>query len=112
VSKERARRRAEREAAAAVAAARRARQVARRDRIRRLRRRLSIARIADSRGRSASMLGRRSWWQRAIVVLIAVGLFAAVWYFTDSWPTRIALMLLVLLALPVLVVVLFPRKVT
>ena len=105
MSKERARRRAQREAARVLAEAkrrrrerRRARWVALRNRLRRRPRRLAWG------------LGRRTTAQRAVLVAVALAAMMAVWYFVDSWPGRIAFSLLILLALPVFAVVTFDRK--
>ncbi len=105
MSKERARRRAEREAARAAAEAKRQRAYHRRQRradlMRRLRPRL---------GRGAWGLGRRSAGQRSALIGAAVAGLLAVWYFVESLPGRIALSLLILLALPVVAVITFDRK--
>jgi len=45
-----------------------------------------------------------------LILGAAVALLFAVWYFFDSWPTRIGLTALVLLALPVIATVSFDRK--
>jgi hypothetical protein len=55
-------------------------------------------------------LGRRSVAQRSLIAGAAVALLCAVWYFVDSWPPRIGLTVVVLLALPVLATVSFDRK--
>jgi Flp pilus assembly protein TadB len=103
VSRERARRRAEREAARAVAEAKRLRTARRRAALKRLR-------PQWNRRRTAWGLGRRSPGQRAAVTGVAVGLLLAVWYFVEPLAGRIALTLLVLLALPVFAVITFDRK--
>ena len=103
MSKERAKRRAEREALRALALARHERAERRRARWRALRRRLTP-------GRRAWGLGRRSGGQRAVMAGVTIGLLWMVWYLLDSWPLRIALTLLLLLLLPVLAVVTFDRK--
>ncbi len=105
MSKERARRRAEREAARAAAEAVRLR----RERRRRQRAAL-LRRLRPAPRRLAWGLGRRSIGQRSVIVGAAVGLLFLVWYFVDSWPTRIGLSVLVLLAMPVLATVSFDRK--
>jgi len=109
MSKERAARRVAREAAQAKAAVKRARVVARRDRVRALRRRLT-PRLPGRR--RAWLLGRRTPGQRIAAIVISLALFGGVWYFVDSLPTKVALTLLLLLVVPVLVVMLFPRKVS
>jgi Flp pilus assembly protein TadB len=108
MSKERARRRAARQALAARAAAKRARVQARRARWRGVRRRV----LAPLDRRRAWLLGRRRPRQRLAALVLGAGLVFAVWYFVDSWPTRVALILLLVLVVPLLVVILFPRKVS
>jgi Flp pilus assembly protein TadB len=105
VSKERARRREEREAARAVAEAKRVRLEQRR-----ARRRALWKRVTPKRRRIAWGLGRRSPGQRAAIAGAGIGGLLLIWYFVESWSARIALWLLVLLALPVLTVVTFDRK--
>jgi Flp pilus assembly protein TadB len=107
VSKERARRRAEREATRAVAQAKRGRLERRRARRRALVRKLTPRR----RRRRAWLLGRRSPGQRAAIVGVAIGLLWMVWYFVEPWPLRIAFTILVVLVLPLIVVVTFDRRV-
>ena len=106
MSKERALRRAEREAARAVAEAKRQRRERRRARRSAMLRRLR----PKSGGRRAWGLGRRTPAQRSALVGFALAALLAIWYFVDSWSGRIALSLLVLLALPVVAVVTFDRK--
>jgi Flp pilus assembly protein TadB len=105
VSKERARRRAEREAARAIATARRGRIERRR-----AWRRALVRRLRPRTGRHAWGLGRRSPGQRALIGGLALGLVGLVWYFVDEWPLRIAFWLLILFALPVIGVLTFDRK--
>jgi hypothetical protein len=105
VSKERARRRLEREAARAVAEAKRQRWEGRR-----ARRAAILRRLRPRPRRWAWGLGRRSAGQRSALVGFAVVAMLAVWYFVDSWPGRIALGLLIILSLPVVAVVSFDRK--
>jgi Flp pilus assembly protein TadB len=100
VSKERAKRRAERETVRAAAEAVRARR----------QRRAVLRRLRPPDRRRAWLLARRSPGQRAAVIGVGLGLLAAIWYLTESWPTRIGLSLLALLALPVLVIVTFDRR--
>jgi Flp pilus assembly protein TadB len=105
MSKERARRRALREAERAAAQAlqvRRARRRAWRNSL--------VRRLRPAPRRWARGFGRRSPAQRAILAGVAVVLLMAVWYFADSLATRLALSALVLLLLPVLAVVSFGRK--
>jgi len=109
VSKERAKRRAEREAIAAVAAARRSRLVARRARVRSLRRSLAKP-LAPLKRRRAWLVGRRSPGQRLVVGVAAVAVGFVIWYVVPNWPVRIAFWLLTLLLLPVFAVLTFDRK--
>jgi Flp pilus assembly protein TadB len=109
VSRERARRRAEREAAAArrVADARaRAEQQARRRR-RRERRAEAVRGVVPRRARRWT---RRTRGQRAttVLVLAGVGLFA--YLLVDSWSGRIAVWLVALLAAPAVVTMLLDRS--
>jgi hypothetical protein len=105
VSKERALRRAEREAARAVAESRRQRMQRRR-----AWRSAMLRRLRPKSSRRAWGLGRRTPGQRSALVGFALAALLAVWYFVDSWSARIALSVLVLLALPVVAVVTFDRK--
>jgi Flp pilus assembly protein TadB len=106
VSKERARRRAEREAAKAVAEARRLR----RDRRRAWRRRV-VRSFKPKVRRRAWLLARRSPGQRALIIGVGIAALGAIWYMVDSWPLRVAFTLLLVLLLPVLVIVTFDRRV-
>ena len=103
MSKERARRRAEREAARVAAEA---------ARLRRARRIAFFRRFIPTRRRWrwAWGLGRRSPGQRSAVIGVGIGALAAIWYFLESVATRIGLSILVLLVLPVFAVVTFDRK--
>jgi Flp pilus assembly protein TadB len=106
MSKERARLRAEREAARAVADAKR-----RRVEQRRTRRREMLRRMTPKPRRRAWLLGRRSPGQRFVIVLAAVAVLLAIWYFIDPLVLRIAFSLLFVLLLPVLATVAFDRRV-
>jgi hypothetical protein len=109
VSKERARRRAEREALAAAASARRERAAARKARLRVVRR--SLARpLAPLKRRRAWGFGRRSPGQRFAIGLGAFAVGLLIWYLVPNWPVRIAFWLLTLLLLPVVAVITFDRK--
>lgn len=102
MSKERARRRQEREAVRVAAEAKRLRRERRRVFWRRFR--------LPRRRRVAWGLGRRSTGQRAVTIGVGLGLVWVVWYLVDAWPLRIALWLLLVLVLPVFTVVTFDRK--
>jgi hypothetical protein len=107
VSKQRAQRRAVREAEADAARQRRQRRVLRRERRRALLRRLR-PRLPDRR--TGRLFARRSRPQRAAVVIAALGALALVWFEIDSMATRIALTALILIATPALTVVVFDRR--
>jgi hypothetical protein len=114
VSKERARRRAEREAADALLAARRAR----RDRWRTLLgldrlRRLAAGRpprARPTRRPAPSALGRQRARQNGLLLAILVPLNAVYWLLQPSWPWRIGALLASVIAWPLLVVLLFDRR--
>jgi Flp pilus assembly protein TadB len=105
VSRERAVRRAVREAERARLAA----IVARRER-RRTRRRELLRRLTPRRRRRAWLLGRRSPGQRALIIGLALAGLALIWYLVDPLALRIAFSLMLLLLLPVLAVVTFDRR--
>jgi Flp pilus assembly protein TadB len=114
VSRERARRRAEREAAAALLAARQAR----RDRWRqltgleRLRRPRPIHRNRNRAGRRpvSSALGRQRARQNALLLAVLVPANAVYWLLQPSWPWRIGALVATVIAWPLLVVLLFDRR--
>jgi hypothetical protein len=106
VSKERARRRAEREALREAAAQARARVERRRARRRALLRRIR----PTPGGRRAWLLARRSPGQRAAAIGFFLAALAAIWYLVGPMPLRIGATLLLILMLPVLVVVIFDRR--
>ncbi|GAA1743502.1 hypothetical protein [Luedemannella helvata] len=113
MSKERAQRRAVREAEEALRKAKRARQVARRARWRPMRRALAprtlYRRIVPDR-RTGRLLPRRNSGERLVITTMTVVALAAVWLLLDSWPVRIGLTVLAIVAVPVLVVVAFDRR--
>jgi Flp pilus assembly protein TadB len=104
VSKERARRRAERLAVLDKEKAARARKVARRQRRRALVRSLSPQR------RSSGRLYRRSRGQRAGIVVVPLVAAVAVWLLVPDLALRIVLIALIVLVLPALVVVVLGRR--
>jgi hypothetical protein len=115
VSRERARRRAEREAADALLAARRAR----RDRWRTLLGLDRLRRLASDRPRRArpaarrptpSALGRQRARQNGLLLAILVPLNAVYWLLQPSWPWRIGAFVASVIAWPLLVVLLFDRR--
>jgi hypothetical protein len=104
MSKERARRRAERIAVLEKEKAVRARRVARRGARRQLVRRLTPAK------RSSGVLMRRSRSQRIGIVLIPLIAAATIWILIPDLALRLVLLLLIALAVPALVVVVLGRK--
>jgi hypothetical protein len=105
MSKERARRRAQREAERTAAQAVRLRREARR-----AKRAALVRRLRPKPRRAAWGLGRRSPAQRSAIIGMAIAALLAIWYFVDSLPVRIGLSILVLLLLPVVAVISFDRK--
>jgi Flp pilus assembly protein TadB len=105
VSKERARRRAERLVVLEKEKAVRARRVARRDRLRALRRRLKPPR----RNRSGRLY-HRSLRQRIGIAVVTLLAAAAVWVLIPDLALRIILTALLVLAVPALVVVVLGRR--
>lgn len=108
MSKERARRRAVREAEAERARAVRARRVARRQWRRTLLRRLT-PRLPDRR--TGRMFARRSRSQRAGVAVLSIAVLGAIWFLVDDLGLRLALIMLLLLVLPAVVVIAFGRRI-
>jgi hypothetical protein len=107
MSRERARRRALRQAEAERARAARARAVARRQRRRALLRRLT-PRLPDRR--TGRLLPRRSRGERAGVAVVALTAPSAIWLLVDDLALRLGLIILALLALPALVVIALGRR--
>ncbi|AGL15552.1 hypothetical protein [Actinoplanes sp. N902-109] len=104
MSKERARRRAERLAVLEREKAARARRVARRDKRRALVRKLTPQR------RSSGRLHRRSRAQRAGIVVVPVLAAGLVWFLVPDLALRIVLIALIVLVLPAVVVVVLGRR--
>ncbi|MGD9955546.1 MAG: hypothetical protein AB7V23_05720 [Candidatus Nanopelagicales bacterium] len=119
MSKERARRRAEREAAAAVEREKRERSR------RRASQRAAVAgTVTEPVGRARTRLGR--WWRRTfppndplaprrrrrflVLLVLFLGVQAVVWWFVPDWAARLWVFLLSLLILPVVRVLLFDRR--
>jgi hypothetical protein len=107
VSKERARRRAERLVVAEAARAKRARAVARRQRRRALLRRVT-PRLPDRR--TGRLFARRNRGERATIAVLALAAAAAVWLLVDALALRLALIALLLIALPAFVVIALGRR--
>jgi hypothetical protein len=110
VSKERARRRAARQAEAAQrsaeAARRTARQVARRRRVARWR--VTVRSAAP--WMPGQRWSRRTRTQRAAVAGILIGLMIVTWLVTPSWSIRIAVVLVAVVATPALVTLFLDRS--
>ncbi|SCL15959.1 hypothetical protein GA0070616_0885 [Micromonospora nigra] len=106
MSKERARRRAVREAEAA-----RARATRERRRTRRARRRALVRRLTPTwrRGRTGR-LPRHSRGERAAIVLLTLAAIALIWVFVPDVALRIGLIALLLLVLPAIVVIALDRR--
>jgi Flp pilus assembly protein TadB len=105
MSKERARRRAERLAVLEREKAARARKVARRQRRRALLRRLAPPRV----GRSGQIY-RRGRGERIGITLVPLLAVAAVWLLIPDTALRVVLTVLIVLAVPALVVLALGRK--
>ena len=106
MSKQRAERRAVRQAHAAQAEAARQRVHVRRRRWRRLR-----ARLAPPRGRTGKIFPRRNRAQRAGIAVAVLAALAFIWLEVDALSTRIALTGLVLVGSPALVVLTLDRRI-
>ncbi|WP_406042692.1 hypothetical protein OG799_02570 [Micromonospora sp. NBC_00898] len=106
MSKERARRRAVRQAEAEAERAVRRRRVARRERRRAVVRRLTPT---IRRGRTGR-LARHTRGERAAIVLLTGAALVGIWYFVDDLALRLALVVLLLLVLPAIVVIALDRR--
>ncbi|MGC4852985.1 hypothetical protein ACLQ24_06195 [Micromonospora sp. DT4] len=106
MSRERARRRAERAAELARERAVRQRWVARRQRRRAVLRRLTPQ---VRRGR-AGRLARHTRGERAAIVLLTGAAMILIWTFVDDLALRVALIVLLLLVLPAIVVIVLDRR--
>jgi Flp pilus assembly protein TadB len=104
LSKERAKRRAERLAVLEKEKAARARKVARRQR------RRALVRSLTPQRRSSGRLYRRSRGQRIGIVVVPVLAAAAVWLLVPDLALRIVLTAMIVLVLPALVVVALGRR--
>jgi hypothetical protein len=69
-----------------------------------------VRRLRRPDRRRAWLLARRSPGQRAATVAFLVLGLAAIWYLVEPVPLRIGLTLLLILTLPVLVIVIFDRR--
>jgi Flp pilus assembly protein TadB len=104
VSKERAKRRAERLAVLEREKAARARKVARRQR-----RRVLVRKLTPKVGRSGRLY-RRSRRQRMGIVLVPLLAVIAIWLLVPDLGLRIVLTVVIVMALPALVVLILGRK--
>jgi hypothetical protein len=105
VSKERAKRRAERLAVLEKAKSARARRTARRQR-----RRALLRSLRPGRRPSSGRLYRRSRAQRTGIVVVPVLAAALVWFLIPDPALRLVLIALIILVLPVVVVVALGRR--
>ena len=114
MSKERARRRAEREAAAAVERARRQRVLERRRRRQALGSALARPFVALRRGNRPvdSALARHRRRQNGVLLAVVVSAHAAFWLLEPSWTWRITALALTVGFWPIILVVLFDRRST
>ncbi|MFC4585568.1 hypothetical protein [Sphaerisporangium corydalis] len=111
MSKERARRRAEREAARAREAARRAEREVRAARRRELRHRLVAVLPRPVRvARQGGLIARRRRAQNAVVTVLFVLVQGAAWLLLSGWAARAGVLVVSLLMVPVLVTVVFDRR--
>ncbi len=110
MSKERARRRAEREAQAAIERERRAREQARRARWRAVRN--ALAKPFRSPGEPRSALARHHRRQNGVLVAVLLSVNACVWLLWPSWLVRGSALVLSLLAWPLLLVLFFDHRPT
>jgi len=115
MSKERAQRRAAREHEAAIKAAARAAEQERRER--RAARAAAVRRHTTGRlprrtrtARPTGALARRRRVESSLVVALLVALNVLVWVVTPDWASRLAALVVGVLAAPVLLTLLVPRR--
>ena len=115
MSKERAQRRAAREHEAALKASARAAEQERRER--RAARARAVKRVTTDRlprrtrtRRATGTLARRRRIQRSLVLAVLVALNLLVWVVRPDWAARLAALVVSVLAAPVLVTLLVPRR--
>lgn len=116
MSKERARRRAEREREAAIRRAaraseqeRRERSAARRAALRRTRGRFGLPGRRGKVGRPSGTVARRRRRQHQVTLLILLALVVLAFVVRPDWPARLAAVVVAVLAYPVLRTLLFRR---
>ncbi|GAA3807149.1 hypothetical protein GCM10022226_29120 [Sphaerisporangium flaviroseum] len=111
MSKERARRRAEREAEQARQAAVRAEREARMARRRELRNRLVAVLPRPVRvARQGGLIARRQRAQNAVVAVLFVLVQVVAWLLLSGWAARLGVLVLSLLLVPMLITVVFDRR--
>jgi hypothetical protein len=114
VSKERARRRVEREREAAIRTAARAAALERRERQTARRRAVRAATTDRIRlapvGRPTGVLARRQRIRTSMLVAALLCLNVLVWVVRPDWAARLAVLMLCVLAFPVLRLLLFSRR--
>ncbi len=108
MAKERARKRAEREAAQTIERQKRARTRARRDRIERGKRAVASL-VPDAPKRTPGLLARKRRRRLLAFALGIVAICALTWPFLPSWTARFVVLVLALLAAPVVWVLSFGR---
>jgi len=108
MAKERARKRAEREAAAERERAQRARKRVRRERVERGKRAVASL-VPDAPKRTPGLLARRKRRRLLAFALGIAALCVLTWPFLPSWTARFVVLVLALLAAPVVWVISFGR---
>jgi Flp pilus assembly protein TadB len=115
MSKERARRRAAREHEGALKASARAAEAERRER--RTARSRSLRRATTGRlpslaprGRPTGTLARRRRTQTSMLLCCLLALNVLVWFLRPDWASRLAVLVVSVLAAPVLATLLIPRR--
>jgi Flp pilus assembly protein TadB len=108
MSKERAKRREEREREAAIVRAARAREAEKRER-RTARTRALTGLIPKRHSRQTGALAERKRRQVGITIALVVALNVLVWVFVPGWPARAMVLCVTLLAAPVLHTMMFRR---
>jgi hypothetical protein len=108
MSKERARRREEREREAAIVRAARAREAEKKER-RAARTRAVTGLVPKRHSRQTGVLAERRRRQLGVTVAILVALNVLLWVFVADWPTRAMVLCVSLLGAPVLYTMLFRR---
>jgi Flp pilus assembly protein TadB len=106
VSKERARRREQREREAALRAAARAEEQARRAR-REARKRVLTSRLPSKAGRPTGILADRRRKQTGVTIALLIAVNVLVWIFFGDWAARAGALVVSLLVAPVLHLMLF-----